>query len=273
MTFKLEKGKKYIFATDLDGTFMHPMNHSLHNLSYEAVRKIQDAGHEFVIATGRSWWWVESIYKQLECTGASVHFSGAYVHHSQDPSFKIYKHSIPQEVIHTLVDKIDLWEFCEFTHSVGRKHHATWSKGDDLHNIFFNPYEYIIIFGKDKKDPEELVKQIHDVVGDEFNIRVWRGLAYSDSLIGLMISPANTDKSTGIRMIAEHHGIPQEQVIYFGDNVNDIDALEWAGHSYSPANGTPEAKEAADEVLELTDIQGGVQRKMIELVDGLNEDN
>jgi len=51
---KLKKNEKYLFATDLDGTFLSLNDGSMHIANYEAVRKVQETGNHFVIATGRS---------------------------------------------------------------------------------------------------------------------------------------------------------------------------------------------------------------------------
>ncbi len=273
MTFKLNKDDRYIFATDLDGTFLHPFNHTLHIKSFEAVRKIKEAGHHFVITTGRSWWWTKTIYDQLESIDASIHFSGAFVHHPHNDDFSTYKQGISQTVIKNLVNTLPLWDYLESVQAVGRKYHATWSKDEDLTNIFFNAYEYIMVVDPSKKDAEELVKEVNAVIGEGYFMRIWKGMTPGHDEVAVVISPAGTNKSEGLKKVAEYYGIPRENVIYFGDNVNDLDALDWAGHSYAPSNATQAAKEHADEILELSCADGAVPKKMIQLIEEANENN
>lgn len=273
MAFKLNKNDRYIIATDLDGTFLHPFNHTLHIKSFEAVEKIKEAGHHFVITTGRSWWWTKTLYDQLNSVDASIHFSGAFVHHPHDENFSTFKQGISQQVIRDLNSQINLWDYLVCVQAVGRKHHATWTKGDDLSNIFFNSYEYIMILDESKIEIPEFVKLVEGVIGEGFFTRVWRGMTPGTDEVAIVISPQGTNKSEGLKKIAEYYGIPRENVIYFGDNVNDLDALDWAGHSYAPSSATDIAKEHADEILELGCQDGAVPRKMIELIDEANEDN
>ncbi len=273
MTFKLKKDERYIFATDLDGTFLHPLNHSLHIESYDAVQKIKEAGHHFVITTGRSWWWTKTIYDQLESVDASVHFSGAFVHHPHNDDFSTFKQGISQVVIKDMVEKLHVWDCLEMVQAVGRKYHATWNKGDDLSKIFFNPYEYIMIIDEDKITPEELIEKVNGVVGEGYFMRVWESMLPGHAFKAVVISPEGTNKSEGLKKVAEYYDVPRENVIYFGDNVNDLDALDWAGHSFAPSNATTQAKEHADEILELSNSEGAVPRKMIELLEELNENN
>ncbi len=273
MTFKLKKGEKYIFATDLDGTFLHSLNHSLHIDAYDAVEKIKEAGHYFVITTGRSWWWTQSMYEQLDAVDASVHFSGAFVHHHFDKEFEPFRQGISSVVLKDMVSKLNLWEYTTAVQAVGRKYHASWGKGDDLSKLFFNAYEYIIMVDESKKDVNELIEEITNIIGDGYLIRIWAGLESFKGVAGVVISPGGTTKSDGLKKVSEYYGVPQENVIYFGDNVNDLDALEWAGHAFVPSNAVPDAKERADEILELSCNEGAVPKKMMELLEEANEED
>ncbi len=272
MSFKLNKNERYIFATDLDGTFLHPFNHTLHIDSFEAVQKIKEAGHHFVITTGRSWWWTKPFYEQLGSVDASVHFSGAFVHHPHNEDFDSFRQGISQIVLKDLVSKLHLWDFAEYVQAVGRKYHATWRKDDDLNKLFFNAYEYIIMIDENKKSADELMKEISEIIGDGYFMRVWRGMN-GHELVGVVISPAGTTKSEGLKRVAQYYDVTRENVIYFGDNVNDLDALDWAGHSYAPSNAIESAKEHADEVLEQSCSDGVVPKKMIQLVEEQQNEN
>ena len=265
MEFKLKKGEKYIFATDLDGTFLTDFNSSMHIDSYEAVKKIQETGNIFVIATGRSWWWTETLYNQLGSIDASIHFSGAIVHHPNSSKFEEFRSSMSQIVIKDMISKLDIWSFANEVQAVGRKHHAYFSKGDDLNKLFFNCYEYIISFNTTKIKENELISKIEDINGVGYMIRVWNFLDGKDKA-QIIISPQGTSKSVGLEMISKFYNIPQENVIYFGDNINDIEALEWAGHSYSPSNAKDMAKKSANEIMKLTNDQGAVPKKIIDLL-------
>ncbi len=265
MTFKLKKGEKYIFASDLDGTFLTDFNSSLHIDSYEAVRKIQESKNIFVIATGRSWWWTKTLYEQLESVDASIHFSGAIVHHPNNSKFEEFRSSISQIIIKDMVKKIKIWDFANEVQAVGRKNHAFFSKGDDLNKLFFNCYEYIISFSNKKINPDDLIKKIEDIIGDGYMIRVWNFLAGEDKS-QIIISPKGTSKEYALKKLSDFYGVPQKNVIYFGDNVNDLEALEWAGYSFTPKNAKEIAKKAANEVLDLTNDQGAVPKKIIDLL-------
>lgn len=263
---KLEEGKKYIFATDLDGTFLADFISSIHIDSYEMIEAIKEGGHHFVISTGRSWMWTKMYYDQIGASDATIQFAGAHIHHPEaDKDFIEFKAYISENVIKELVDKIDMWSFAHMVQAVGRNSSATWSKGDDLSKIFFNSYEYIISWENDKADFDELVKKIESIIGEGYIYRGWNE-HNEKPYQQLIISPQGTSKAEALKEIAKYYGVDREQVIYFGDNANDIEALEWAGYSYVPANAVPKAKEAAREILELNCNQGAVPKKILELL-------
>lgn len=265
MTFKLNKDEKYIFATDLDGTFLSMLD-SLHIDSYEMIEKIKENGHHFIITTGRSWWWAKTLYEQLGAVDASIHFSGAIVHHPGDKNFDEYRTSISQVVIKDLINKLDIWSFADRVSAVGRKYHATWFKGDDLNKLFFNCYEYIIQWPVKEMSADEMIKKVSDAIGDGYIVRVWNLFGDNENFSAI-ISPQNTDKSIALEKVAKYYDVPRSNVIYFGDNINDIGALEWAGHSYAVANAKDDAKAAADEILEMNCYEGAVPKKIIKLIE------
>ena len=52
-----------------------------------------------------------------------------------------------------------------------------------------------------------------------------------------------------MRSICEKLGISREETIAFGDNINDIAMLEYAGKGYAVDTARKETKEAADEII------------------------
>lgn len=270
--FKLKKNESYIFATDLDGTFLTSFVHSLHIDSYEAIKKIKENGHHFVITTGRSWWWTKTIYEQLKLVDASIHFSGAMIHHPKDEEFVEFRSSIPLSVLKNLFSKIDIWRFANFTQAVGRKYHATFSKDDDLNKLFFNCYEFIIEFNSKDYSINEFIDEIKKIIGNDYIFRIWN--LFGDlSKESIIISPKESSKSEGLKKISKYYNIKRENIIYFGDNVNDLDALIWSEYSYVPSNALEIAKKNANEVLKLSCDEGAVPKKIIELIDEQNENN
>lgn len=83
----------------------------------------------------------------------------------------------------------------------------------------------------------------------------------------LEVSRAGITKASGLASVCERLGIDASEVMTFGDNVNDVEMLSWAGRGVAMGNATPEALAAADEVT-LTNDQDGVALVIEQLLSG-----
>ena len=64
----------------------------------------------------------------------------------------------------------------------------------------------------------------------------------------LDIIPNGGGKETGLSAVAKHYGILQEETIAFGDGLNDVGMLRWAGVGVAMGNALDEVKKEADYV-------------------------
>jgi N-acylneuraminate cytidylyltransferase len=58
-----------------------------------------------------------------------------------------------------------------------------------------------------------------------------------------------TDKAAVLRDIMQQKGLPAEEVVFIGNDVNDLGCLQLAGYAVVPADAEPEVKRHADLVL------------------------
>ena len=63
-------------------------------------------------------------------------------------------------------------------------------------------------------------------------------------------------KATGIAQVCARLGIDRHEVLAFGDALNDLEMLEWAGHGVAVANAIDVVRDAADEVTASNDDDG-----------------
>ena len=63
------------------------------------------------------------------------------------------------------------------------------------------------------------------------------------------IIPDDVDKGLGLQKLCEALGLSRKDVIAFGDNLNDIEMLTFAGQSIAVANARPEVLDLADKVI------------------------
>lgn len=63
-------------------------------------------------------------------------------------------------------------------------------------------------------------------------------------------------KATGLARLCDHLGIRRDDVVAFGDALNDVEMLRWAGHGVAMAGAEDVVVEAADEVAASNDDDG-----------------
>ncbi|OAN33046.1 Cof-type HAD-IIB family hydrolase [Microbacterium sp. H83] len=63
-------------------------------------------------------------------------------------------------------------------------------------------------------------------------------------------------KATGLARLCAHVGIDRADVVAFGDALNDVEMLRWAGHGVAMADAAPVVQEAADETTTSNDDDG-----------------
>jgi 3-deoxy-D-manno-octulosonate 8-phosphate phosphatase (KDO 8-P phosphatase) len=76
------------------------------------------------------------------------------------------------------------------------------------------------------------------------------------------------DKARALRSFAARRGLALSEVSFMGDDVNDIEAMEIAGHSAAPANAVPAALNKAAFVSQRSGGNGAVR----ELIDAILAD-
>lgn len=72
----------------------------------------------------------------------------------------------------------------------------------------------------------------------------------------LEVAAAGVTKASGLERLCAGLGIDRHEVAAFGDHVNDLDLLAWAGIGVAMGNGLAEVKQAADAVTATNDEDG-----------------
>jgi hydroxymethylpyrimidine pyrophosphatase-like HAD family hydrolase len=86
---------------------------------------------------------------------------------------------------------------------------------------------------------QEFQHSIAELVGDVFEAST-SGAPFLDA------TAHNINKATGLETAAQHFGVHSAEVIAFGDNLNDIPMLNWAGTAVAMGNAHPDVLQIAD---------------------------
>lgn len=246
--------KPHLIAVDLDGTLLKD-NKTISDRTKRALLAAKDEGHIVCISTGRPYRASTMYYKELNLNTPIVNFNGAFVHHPRDKKFGVFHSPLEldtaKKVIQTAEDFMVKNIMAEVLDDVYlRKSDEvivnTLIMGEnpahtgDLQNILQEDPTSILIHPHDHHVAElrDHLKQEHAEVIDQ---RVW---AAPWNIIEIIRSGLN--KAVGLKHITDFYNIPQERVIAFGDEDNDFEMIEFAGHGVAMGNAIPELKNMAN---------------------------
>lgn len=203
-----------ILASDYDNTLMPFGEAKPRPAVVKAVKKLQAAGGKFVLSTGRSY---PGIRDKNQLGGIRYDYAitcnGACVVDRQGNV--IAEHPLTSEEMYVLVD------FCEdYNYPLQfnfRDAYYAYCEYEYLHT----GYQMMNSPGLDCVD----------------------GYCYYDIVRGGM------DKGVGLADLCAQMGLTLADAVAVGDSANDVGMLKAAGLSACMANGTPDAKAAADRII------------------------
>lgn len=110
------------------------------------------------------------------------------------------------------------------------------------------------ILGYDQEILKKVYRELRQIVVERgFELQV----IFVHFAIDILVPGIN--KGSGVNMLSQKKNIPLTHIATIGDSDGDIPLLNFSGFGSAPANASPKAKEAADYVSELNDIDAVVE--------------
>lgn len=260
--------KYKLVAIDLDGTLLRN-NHHISEYSKDILRKLDSIGIKVVIATGRSYSSARHKIEDLRLDQPVVCYNGAMVRNGRD--HKILEHtSLNSEIAKKLVDisrreNIHLHGFYngEFLHEKVTESSKLYSETSGLEGKIVNLDDYYnkeftkVMFIAD----HETLLPIEEEVNSLFKGNIY--MAFSKPFF-LEVMDVSASKANALERIIKRLGITRDEVIAFGDGLNDLEMLEFAGKAIVMKNGVESLKERFDN-SKYTNQEDGVARYLEEM--------
>lgn len=255
-----------MIALDLDGTTLNN-NSQITTRTSNVLKELRNKGHIISIATGRPYRNSRHYYKQLKMDTPIVNFNGALCHKPVDLKW--------EKQYHKTLDRSIALDLLDFKEEPGILMIAAEGKdavyvtdsyvpyGDYFpnghkdtrilseKNLQENPTSVSIFTSSHEAQPyiqERLVAKY----GDDIEVRTWGGFAPC-----LEVVAAGVQKALGVEQIAFYYGIDRKNILAFGDEDNDYEMIQYAGHGVAMKNGIDALKEIAqDQTFKINDEDG-----------------
>ena len=240
---------KYVFF-DIDGTLWDE-NMIVPESTKEAIRQLQANGHKAFVCTGRAMgnvndpqFYAIGFDGFIAACGNHVEMNGTILHEnnmSYEDVKKVYEVSrvcrlpiIYEGTDYQWLDREGFDGDGYISYIVENlKDTAVFLDECQLEDIHANKFSALINENTDYEGIKEALSDLYDLLD-------------GDGIIEAV--PKGTSKATGIAWLCEHLGIAIENTYAIGDSINDLEMLEFAGHSIAMGNASAIAKEKAEYV-------------------------
>jgi hypothetical protein len=246
--------KKFLFF-DIDGTLLTDDKVILDSTK-EAIKKLHEQGHETAIATGRNAKMAKEIIDELGmknyivCNGAAGYF------HEERAYFNPLDKAAFQRLL-KVADANGHQVVYETAHEVKRRDQEAGTRmKEGMKFVGYEVPEYDREFHKEN-DLTQLLLFYNEEEKDlyengqfpEFRFVRW----YKD---GVDVLPANGSKYETIIKVAESKGFKKEDIIAFGDGLNDYEMISNVGMGIAMGNAEEIVKEVAEMVTHTNNNHG-----------------
>jgi len=263
-----------VIATDLDGTLLNS-DHQLDPFTAHTLRTLASRGVPIIIATGRHYRDVAGIRDLLGVDAYLITSNGARVHAPGDEH--IYSRDLAPAFVRRLVqpDVVgehgrvivnlfadDAWlidrhapELLVFHQDSGFKYEVMDLCEHDGENI-----AKVLYIG----EPADLAHTAENLER-EFGDSLYVTYSLPDCL---EVMTSDVSKGRALRYVLERLDIDPAHCVAFGDNMNDIDLLETAGHPFMMNNANPDLITRLPNVPRIgNNFEAGVAHQLRKLFD------
>lgn len=284
---------KRLILVDLDGTVLNNDGKTMHPLTKKALIKAQKDGHIVSIITGRPFRAIKDIYYELGLTSLLINFDGAHISDPSKREFKRIVFSINFDVIQQIINEPEIKNSVENIIFEYYDKVLIWKEDSDLDQFFHlselktNPTEKLIIGSPWNLWDGPSTNIVLKLKSSKYKNRVFRTLAkyhdaikiQSDILYGLTntsekpvftLTNKNASKGFAVSIIAQYYNKNVQNVIAFGDQMNDLEMIQKVGYGVAMKNAADALKFVADGVTHKTNNEGGLGDYLTHILNGEN---
>jgi len=259
--------KKILFS-DLDGTLLKN-DKSISKRNLEAVKSMLDAGHYFVITSGRPVAAAKHIAKEIGVMIPGCYmitYNGAVIYNCENGT--------------NLMEKTVSLEHVTYLFEEAKKYGLHVQTYSDDHVLTMEETEEMKFYSKSTTMKYKVTDDVIKTLQREPNKVLLSSLTEHAKLLQfqkdhldwqegkcnsffscdeyLEYCPYQTSKGSAIEYLVNYLNIPMKHTFAVGDELNDIPMLSVVEHGIAMKNAKEKVKEAADYVLEFDNEQDGV---------------
>lgn len=252
-----------LVALDLDETLLQP-DESVSPRAIAATRECFQRGVHVVLASARPLRSVAAYVKQLAIDGYCIALNGTVV--AKAPDVEVVhtaeiETALASEILGACQDIEHDNLFIEMPLDYAVDHIDSdvelYIRMTGQHPLYtgdlrqWKPKDVCKINLRVEGPPYEAAEQLKKWFGNRIHVVTWEGpWSWIEVLRG------GTSKASALQWLSDHLGVEPERTLAVGDQLNDIEMLQWAGTGIAMGNAHPEVIAVADWVTAPNDEDG-----------------
>ena len=242
---------KRLILTDLDHTLLRS-DGTISEHTLDVIRKCRDKGVLFAIATARYWIGAEK-YISLLRPDYEITTDGTLIH-SKDSCTYSCEFSV-EDTNRIVSELLTALPSAEVTVAAGKD--VYWNskhivESEKLHKAIYCEYDKPLTIRGNKIVAELPDESIARTIAERASCKLqcYRGENWYAFL------PLGSGKTFAVEALAQSCGIALNDIVAFGDDLNDIDMLKMCGTGVAVRNAVKDVLDIADEVTSSNDEDG-----------------
>ncbi len=266
-----------LIVTDLDGTLMAPDHQTVTERTKAALKAAHDKGVKVAIATGRTLTFTDNVTSQIPFADYVIYSNGAAVF-DRNAKRDIYKNCISAQHTEEILNMLDALPIYYNLFVDGK----IFLQNDKM-GYYINhglPQEFLDEFTRLSVAADKLSEKLRGEcaeiialynVNDEYKKYFVsefekRNLYITSSLPDeIEVTAPNVNKGTALDGFCKEIGVTADEVMAFGDAMNDYEMLKFAKYSFAMGNAVDEIKKIAN-YQAATNADDGLARAVEEYV-------
>lgn len=240
-----------MIVTDLDGTLLDlDKSYSLNVKNYLA--KLKNSGIIIVLATGRILDSAIDVTDGAEFASYIISSNGCIVYDMKNKK-ELLTRNIPMpdviKLCRNYINKTDFIDICNNHHynNLSRKETEDIGFTKKIRDVktFFTNEQNVTLLGLANKNKEALMDIYNEIeqVYPEYEVFIMQD-SFSDNK-WVEVMPKSVNKIAGIKRICEIENIDLNDVMAFGDGLNDVEMIHGVGIGVAMGNSLDEVKSSA----------------------------
>lgn len=254
----------YLIALDLDGTLL-TSDKTISERTKSVITDLNRQGHQFVISTGRPYRASQNYYDELGLNTPIINFNGAFIHHPLDTTWG--SHHFPM-TLETAVSVLKTCEAYRLNNIIAEVRDDVYIQHPDPEVIeafqsgnprittgnvqaMLTDHPTSVLIEVNHQDVDHVIRAL-----DTHHAQAIKQRSWGDPSNIIEVIRSGVSKAEGLKLVAHDLGIPQDKIIAFGDEDNDLEMLSYAQYGIAMGNAADEVKQIAFDTTDTNDQDG-----------------